>query len=87
MREEVHLKQVFRSDKLQTLLSLAGSITALSPFLRDFVRFNIVLDASTAQEHLRWLLGRRSNPAATTAIHEAIVSGVIIAFAPSYIDA
>jgi hypothetical protein len=86
MTEEVCLKQVFRSDKLQTLLSLASSISGTSPLLREFVRFTIVLDASSAQEHLRWLLGKRTNPSATTAIHEAIVSGVVIAFAPSYID-
>src|SRR5208337_280759 len=41
---------------------------------------------SVAQEHLRWLLGKRTNPSATTSIHEAIVSGVVVAFAPSYIE-
>jgi hypothetical protein len=85
-KEDFHLKDVFRSDKLPTLLNLAQSISAFSPFVRDFVKFRIVLDASAAQEHLRWLLGKRTNPSATTSIHEAIVSGVVIAFAPSYIE-
>jgi len=86
MKEEIYLKDVFRSDKLPTLLNLAQSISAFSPFLRDFVKFRIVLDASAAQEHLRWLLGKRTNASATTSIHEAIVSGVVVAFAPSYIE-
>jgi hypothetical protein len=85
-REDFHLKDVFRSDKLPTLLNLAQSISAFSPFIEDFVKFRIVLDASAAQEHLRWLLGKRTNLSATTSIHEAIVSGVVVAFAPSYIE-
>jgi hypothetical protein len=85
-KKDFHLKDVFRSDKLPALLNLAKSISALSPFMRDFVKFRIVLDASAAQEHLRWLLGKRTNPSATTSIHEAIVSGVVVAFAPSYIE-
>lgn len=85
-KEDLHLKDVFRSDKLPMLLRLAQSISAFSPFIRDFVKFRIVLDASAAQEHLRWLLGKRTNPSATTSLHEAIVSGVVVAFAPSYIE-
>jgi hypothetical protein len=85
-RNDLHLKDVFRSDKLPILLRLARSISAFSPFMRDFVKFKVVLDASAAQEHLRWLLGKRMNPSATTSIHEAIVSGVVVAFAPSYIE-
>jgi len=85
-RKEFHLKDMLRSDKLPTLLNFVQSFGALSPFMRDFVQFRIVLDASIAQEHLRWLLGKRTNPSATTSIHEAIVSGVVVAFAPSYIE-
>lgn len=81
-----NFKDILRSDKLPTLLNLANSISAVSPFLDDFVRFTIVLDASVANEHLRWLLGKRKNLLATTSIHEAIVSGAVIAFAPSYIE-
>ena len=83
-REDFHLKDVFRSDKLPTLLNLAQSISAFSPFIEDFVKFRIVLDASAAQEHLHALLvGKRTNLSATTSIHEAIVSGVVVAFAPA----
>jgi hypothetical protein len=85
-KSDLHLKDVLRSDKLPILLRLAQSISAFSPFMRDFVQFKVVLDASAAQEHLRWLLGKRTNPSATTSIHEAIVSGVVVAFAPSYIE-
>ncbi len=86
MKEDFYLKDVFRSDKLPTLLNLAQSISAFTPLMRGFVKFRIVLDASAAQEHLRWLLGKRTNPSATTSIHEAILSGVVVAFAPSYIE-
>lgn len=85
-RKEFHLRDILRSDKLPTLLNLIQSLGALSPFLRDFVQFRIVLDATIAQEHLRWLLGKRTKPSATTSIHEAIVSGAVVAFAPSYIE-
>jgi len=85
-KDDFRLKDVLRSDKLPTLVNLAHSISALSPTLRDFVQFKIVLDASAAQEHLRWRLGKRTNILATTSIHEAIVSGTVVAFAPTYIE-
>lgn len=85
-RKEFRLGDILRSDKLPTLLNFVQSVRAFSPFIRDFVKFRIVLDASIAQEHLRWLLGKRINLSATTSIHEAIVSGAVVAFAPSFIE-
>jgi hypothetical protein len=74
------------SDFLPQLLALAQSIPAFLPLFRDAVRIGVVLDAQKVQQELRWRLGRREKPYARTRLHEAIASGVVIPFTPTFLD-
>jgi predicted nucleic acid-binding protein len=74
------------SHALPALVGLAQSVSALSPVLQGFVRFHLVLDANILQEELRWRLGKRQKPHARTRLHEAIVSGVLVAYAPAIVE-
>jgi predicted nucleic acid-binding protein len=85
-RERLRLGAVVRSDSLPQMLNFAASIPAFAPLLKNIVRIGIVVDAHVVQQELRWRLGRRKNPEARTGLHEAIASGVIIPFAPTFLD-
>jgi hypothetical protein len=72
---------IIRSDTLPQLRRVLESLPALRAYLGDILQVVLVLDASCVQGELRWRVGPRINPAARTYLHEAIVSGVVIAFA------
>jgi predicted nucleic acid-binding protein len=74
------------SHALPSLVGLAQSLSALSPALQGFVRFHLVLDANILQEELRWRLGKRQKSHARTRLHEAIVSGVLVAYVPAIVE-
>jgi hypothetical protein len=73
------------SDALRTLLDLRDEFPLFRQLLGDIVQTVMVLDASAIQGELRWRLGSRTNPTARTRLHEAIDSGVVIAFAPIFL--
>lgn len=87
VQEKFRLGALVRSDSLPRLLEFAGSLPAFAPLLKDIVRLGVVLDAHVIQQELRWRLGRRQKPDARTGLHEAIVSGVLVPFAPTFLDA
>jgi hypothetical protein len=74
------------SDFLPELLALAQSIPGFAPLLGDAVRIGVVIDAQKVQQELRWRLGRREKSYALSGLHEAITSGVVIPFAPTFLD-
>jgi hypothetical protein len=73
------------SDALRALLDLRNEFPVFRQLLGDIVQTVMVLDASAIQGELRWRLGSRTKPAARTGLHEAIDSGVVIAFAPIFL--
>lgn len=81
----LRLDTLVRSDCLPELLRLA-SLPAFAPLLKNVVQIRVVLDAHVAQQELRWRLGRRRNPSARTRLHVAIAAGVIVPFAPPFLD-
>jgi len=85
-QERLHLGALVRSDTLPHLLGLAAGIPAFAPLLKNVVRIGMVLDAHVVQQELRWRLRQREKQHARTGLHEAIVSGVIIPFAPTFLD-
>lgn len=87
VEDKFRLGALVRSDSLPRLLEFAGSLPAFTPLLKDIVRLGVVLDAQVIQQELRWRLGRRKKPDARTGLHEAIVSGVLVPFAPTFLDA
>jgi hypothetical protein len=73
------------SDALRALLELRNEFPFFRQLLGDIIQSVMVLDASAIQGELRWRLGSRTNPNARTGLHEAIDSGVVIAFAPVFL--
>jgi len=77
---------IIRSDTLPELRRVLEKLPALRAYLGDVLQVVLVLDASCVQSELRWRVGSRKNPAARTYLHEAMVSGVIVAFAPFFLE-
>ncbi len=77
---------IFRSDTLPELRRVLEKLPALRQYLGDILQVVLVLDACCVQGELRWRVGARRNAAARTYLHEAMVSGVVIAFAPSFLE-
>ncbi len=80
------LDAVIRSDSLPELIKLAKGWPGFAPLLTNVIQIRMVIDAHIAQQELRWRLGRRQNPSARTGLHEAILAGVIVPFAPIFLD-
>lgn len=74
------------SDLLPAQVGLAQRVSALSPVLEGYVKFYLVLDANIIQGELRWRLGKREKPHARTGLHEAIMSGVLVAYVPAIVE-
>jgi hypothetical protein len=77
---------IIRSDTLPELRRILEKLPALREYLGDVLRVVLVLDACCVQSELRWRVGSRKNPAARTYLHEAMVSGVVVAFAPVFLE-
>lgn len=77
---------IIRSDTLPELRRVLEKLPALRDYLGDILQVVLVLDASCVQGELRWRVGKRRDPAARTYLHEAMVSGVVIAFAPVFLE-
>lgn len=86
-QERLRIGALVRSDFLPQLVAFASTIPGFAPFLKNVVRIGVVVDANIIQEELRWRLGRRQKPEARTGLHEAITAGVIVPFAPTFLDA
>jgi hypothetical protein len=84
--ETLRIGALVRSDSLPQLVAFAANIPAFAPFLKNIVRIGVVVDAHVIQQELRWRLGRRLKAEARTGLHEAIAAGVIIPFAPTFLD-
>jgi len=73
-----------RSDLLPKLHALASQLPELAPLLEDYLQIKLVIDANFVHQELQWRLKRR-NPIARTRLHESVVSGVVILFAPTHL--
>jgi hypothetical protein len=78
--------KLFPSDLLPALVRLFQHVSAMSPALAGYVRFHLVLDANILQGELRWRLGKREKSHARTGLHEAIMSGVLVAYVPVILE-
>ncbi len=79
-------ESVFPSDLLTKFRTTLQSVPALADVARSLFQVRLVLDASIVQEEIRWNSKKR-NPHARSALQEAIDSGVVIPFAPVFLDA
>jgi hypothetical protein len=75
-----------RSDILPNLIDLAENLSALSPTLQGFMKFQLVVDANIIRAELRWRLKQRRKECARTDLYEAIVAEVLVVFAPTTLE-
>jgi predicted nucleic acid-binding protein len=73
-----------QSDWLPQLHRFATQIPELAPFIEDYLRINLVIDANFVQQELQWRLKRRK-PEARTKLNESASSGVVALFAPTHL--
>ena len=74
-----------RSDSLRLALDLRDVSPLFRLFFGDLVQIVVIVDASAVQSELRWRLGSRINPEARTSLHEVFDSGLLVAFAPTFL--
>ena len=84
--KRLRLDAFVHSDLLPMLLKLAGRIEGLEPLFEKIIRIDLVIDAQIVRRELRWRLRRRKKPHSRTRLHEVIASGVIVPFAPTFLD-
>ncbi|MGP8173974.1 MAG: PIN domain-containing protein [Terracidiphilus sp.] len=82
----LQLERFFRSNLLPQLVAFLRGIPAVAPLIHDIIQIRIVIDANKVQSELRWRLRRRKKPSAHTSLHEALVSGVLVAYAPEFLE-
>jgi len=80
------LESVLRSDLLPNLLGLLQAIPALKMVSPAILQVRVIIDASIVQGELRWRLKRRRKPDARTALHESLACGVLVGYAPHYLE-
>lgn len=80
------LSKLLRSDLLPGLVALMKARPDLQPLMPEILQLRVVIDANIVQEELRWRLKRRKKANARTALHEALACGVLIAYAPHYLE-
>lgn len=85
--EKFQLEELFRSDDFGHLYSLFLAAPAFRPLLQAIVQIRVVIDADIIQGELRWRLGKRCKEDARSRLHEAIVAGVLVPFAPVFLKA
>ncbi len=62
------------------MLGLLRKIDGMKEFLGPLAQFNVVIDTNIILGDLKWLVGERRNPEATTALVESIKAGTIVAY-------
>ena len=84
-RADTSLARIIPSDMLQPIREIAASI----PWMREVglpVQFRVVVDANVVFDELIWLVGRRRNPKARTALQELAAAGTLLLIAPIWLD-
>jgi predicted nucleic acid-binding protein len=84
--ESSKLATFLRSDLLPHLVELIQAFPALKQLFPQILQLRVVIDANIVQGELRWRLRRREKPSSRTALHEVLVSGVLIAYAPHFLE-
>lgn len=81
------MERLIRSDLLPQLVALSEDLPVLAALRPRVLQMRLVFDANRVHAELRWRLTRRKNPSDRSAIHEAIVAGVAVLFAPEHLKA
>jgi hypothetical protein len=74
------------SDNLAGLRELIGRYPVLAQHLGEPKTVRLVLDASVLVADIRWIVKKRKDPKARTALQEILASGLLVASAPTYLE-
>lgn len=80
MRTKKHRKIALHSDLLPDLRQCVETIDYLKRLLGPIAVFHVVVDANIIISDILWLLTKRRNPIATTALQECIAAGTIVVY-------
>ena len=86
MAAVLQTQPIIRSDSLRDWLKLLDTVPEIRPLVGNIIQVIVVLDASYVQREIRWRVAARRDGDARTSLHEAIVAGAIIAFAPPFLE-
>ena len=82
----LNLQELLRSDLLPHFVGLIGIFPALKTLFPQLLQLRLVIDANIVQSELRWRLKTRKKPGARTALHEVLACGVLVAYAPHFLE-
>lgn len=81
-----HLGELLRSDLLPYLAGLIQTLPPVRALFPQIFQLRVVIDANIVQGELRWRLKSRRKPDARSALHEVLACGVLVAYAPHYLE-
>jgi hypothetical protein len=80
------LEKIFPSDFLPQLVSFLDLVPSLRPLFPKLIQVRLVVDANRVRAELYWRLRKRRDVSHRTALHEAIIAGVIVPYVPHYLN-
>jgi hypothetical protein len=80
------LQEFLQSDLLPHLVGFIQAFPSLRILFPQLLQLRFVIDANIVQGELRWRLKTRKNPSARTALHEVLSCGVLVAYAPHFLE-
>ncbi len=84
--ETWNLQELLHSDLLPHLVGLIRAFPSLRAIFPEILQLRVVMDANIVQGELRWRLKSRKKPAARSALHEVLACGVLVAYAPHFLE-
>ncbi|MGH7651922.1 MAG: hypothetical protein ACREMS_08765 [Gemmatimonadaceae bacterium] len=75
-----------RSDSLSALRDIVAAFPVLAANLGVPESVRLVIDANVLVAEVRWLVKKRNDPGARTSLQEALASGTLVGFAPTYLE-
>jgi predicted nucleic acid-binding protein len=86
MNSGFRLDEIVRSDALADFREFRKHNPLIQQVIEEPLQVRLVLDANIVQRELRWRLHFRRENQARSALHEAIDSGTVLAYAPTALD-
>ncbi len=81
-----NISNFLHSDLLPYLAGLIEAFPDARTLFPEILRLRVVIDANIVQGELRWRLKSRRKPGARSALHEVLACGVLIGYAPHFLD-
>jgi hypothetical protein len=80
------IENLIPSEFFSQLVGLVSLFPYLKPLLPRFIQVRLVLDANRVYGEILWRLKRRRVAANQSGLHEAIASGLVVAYAPAFLQ-